>query len=102
MNTLEWLRAETGEPDDNVLERCIQMAFSAIMSRRFPYSDDWPDEVELRYRDLQYRMALDIYNKRGAEGELAHSENGISRSYQSSWISEDLLLEVTPVVGVLK
>lgn len=102
MDILEDLKAETQEADENVLNRCVRMAYSAIMTRRFPYSDDWPDEVEPRYRDLLYRMALDIYNKRGAEGELAHSENGISRSYQSSWISEDLLLEVTPCVGVLK
>lgn len=52
--------------------------------------------VEQRYEDLQYRIALDLYNKQGAEGELSHSENGISRGYESSWISEQLLQEVTP------
>ena len=102
MDMLEWLRSETQEPDDTVLERCIQMAYSAIQSRRFPYRDDWPEEVEPRYRDLQYRIALDLYNKRGAEGQLSHSENGVSRGFESSWISEQLLLEVTPMCGVLK
>lgn len=33
----------------------------------------------------------EIYAKAGAEGQTAHSENGISRSYDSAWISPKLL-----------
>lgn len=57
--------------------------------------------VEDRYLDLQYRIALDLYNKMGAEGQLSHSENGVSRAYESSWISAQLLEEVTPFVGTV-
>ena len=58
--------------------------------------------VETRYEDLQYRIALDLYNKQGAEGETGHNENGINRSFESSWISEQLLREVTPYCGAVK
>lgn len=34
---------------------------------------------------------IDIYSKAGAEGQGSHSENEISRSYDSSWITFDLL-----------
>lgn len=34
---------------------------------------------------------VDIYSKAGAEGQNSHSENGISRSYDSSWITFDLI-----------
>lgn len=101
MDMLKWLRDETQEPDDAVLERCIETAYFAIQSRRFPFTDDWPEEVEPRYRNLQYRIALDVYNKRGAEGELSHTENGVSRGYESSWISDQLLREVVPMCEVL-
>lgn len=57
--------------------------------------------VEPRYEDLQFRIALDLYNKIGAEGENVHTENGISRSYESSWISAELLEEIAPYCGVL-
>ena len=57
--------------------------------------------LEPQYLDLQYRIAIDLYNKTGAEGETSHSENGVSRSYESSWISQQLLNEVTPMCGVL-
>ena len=84
---------------DNLLNDCVEMAKNAILSRRYPYHT-WPEEVEPRYQDLQFRIALDLVNKLGAEGELVHSENGISRTYQSSWISEQLLSEVTPYAKV--
>lgn len=57
--------------------------------------------LEPQYLDLQLRCAIDLYNKIGAEGELAHSENGISRSYESSWISQELLNEIVPFCGVV-
>ena len=94
------LKRRTGEPDEAILEDCLESAKSAILARRYPYGE-WPDELESRYLDLQFRCAMDLYNRIGAEGELSHSENGISRSYESSWISESLLQEVTPIAKVV-
>lgn len=99
------LMLHTGETDSSVLMDYVLSAKSAINSRRFPYHS-WPVDtsgntyVEERYRDLQMRIALDLYNKAGAEGQLSHAENGISRGYESSWISEELLSEVTPVARI--
>lgn len=100
MDILERLKLRTGDPDEAVLLDCMESAKSAIMVRRFPYSE-WPDEIEPQYVDLQYRIAVDLYNKTGAEGETGHSENGVSRSYGSAWISDELLGEVVPFVGVV-
>ena len=58
--------------------------------------------VEPRYEDLQFRIALDLYNKQGAEGEIGHNENGINRTFESSWISDQLLNEVVPLAGTVK
>ncbi|MCR5091022.1 MAG: hypothetical protein K6C08_16100 [Oscillospiraceae bacterium] len=113
------------DAETSVLEDCIETAKHAILSCRYPYGD-WPTRsvtvtstttdgdgnvstvstttqetyVEDRYLDLQYRIALDLYNRQGAEGELAHKENGIDRTFDSSWISEQLLREITPFCGV--
>lgn len=36
----------------------------------------------------QLAMAcVEVYARAGAEGQTAHSENGITRSYEGSWIS---------------
>ena len=92
----------TGEEDEELLKDLLMTAKVAIMNRRYPYKsfpyDCFVDyDVEPKYMDLQFRMALDLYNKIGAEGEIIHSANGISRTYESSWISAQLLLEVVPV-----
>jgi hypothetical protein len=99
MSNLERLVLRTGESDENILKDCLESAKSAILARRFPCTD-WPEEVPTQYADLQFRIALDLYNKIGAEGQLGHSENGVSRSWESSWVSEQLLREVVPLVGV--
>ena len=33
---------------------------------------------------------VEIYSKAGAEGQKSHNENGVSRSYDSSWISPSI------------
>jgi hypothetical protein len=98
---LDRLKKRTGETDENILLDCMESAKAAIQSRRYPFGDA-PEELEARYNDLQYRCALDLYNKIGAEGQTAHDENGISRVYESSWISDQLLSEVVPFCGVSK
>lgn len=100
MTNLERLKLRTGEPDEAILEDLLESAKSAILSRRYPYGD-WPDELEARYNDLQFRIAMDLYAKIGAEGQTGHTENSISRTWESSWISNELLQEVTPLCGVV-
>lgn len=94
------LQQET-EAEDDLLRELLASAESAIMTRRFPFGYD-PENVEMpeRYEDLKIRIALDMYNRIGAEGQTTHSENGVQRTYESGWISESLLNEVVPKVGV--
>lgn len=101
MTNLERLKLRTNEPDEAILEDCLESAKSAILARRYPFHE-WPETFPLQYLDLQFRIAMDLYNKIGAEGQLSHTENGAARTYESSWISEQLLNEVTPLVGVPK
>ena len=86
--------------NDDLLEELINSAESAILARRFPFGYDETTVLSSAYDDLKIRIAMDLFNKIGAEGQLSHSENGVQRTYESSWISESLLQEVTPRVGV--
>ena len=85
---------------DEELEDLLESAKAVILSHRFPFGEV-PDEIENRYKDLQIRIAVEMFSKRGAEGEISHSENGISRTYASASVSEDLLREITPKGGVV-
>ena len=100
MDNLARLRLRTNEPDDAILEDILESAKSAIMARRYPFQE-WPEELENRYLDLQFRIAMDLYAKIGAEGQTGHSENGINRTWESSWISSELLHDVTPLSRVI-
>ena len=101
MTQLERLKIRiTEKVSDIELEDILESAKAVIMSRRFPFGE-YPAEIEDKYKDLQIRIAVEMFNKRGAEGETAHSENGVSRSYASANVSEDLLKEITPKVGVV-
>lgn len=108
MNVLERLVNRTKEDDIELLADLVETAKYAILSRRFPYKN-WPTDpdtgdtcVEPQYEDLQYRIALDLYNKQGAEGELRHDEHSVTRTYESSWISAQLLQEITPYCGTVR
>lgn len=101
MDVLERLKVRTGEADEALLADLLESAKSIIFSIRFPYSE-WPETVEQRYIDLQIRIAEDLYNRIGASGQLSHSENSISRSWGSECVSEQLLREITPLVGSVK
>ena len=101
MTQLERLKIRiTENVTDAELEDILESAKAVILSRRFPFGEQ-PVEIESKYKDLQIRIAVEMFSKRGAEGETAHSENGVSRSYASANVSEDLLKEITPKAGVV-
>ena len=103
---LSLLRVMTGKPDndeewsDDVLFSYLTIAGRKILNRAYPY-DDTVTIVPVRYENLQCEIANYLLNRRGSEGQTSHSENGVSRSYESADVPESMLREVLPRVGVL-
>lgn len=89
------------ENNDELLFDILDSAKNLIMLKRFPFADEIPSELESKYTELQLQIAVRMYNKIGAEGETAHTESGVSRSYGSSAEYEDLLARVIPKGAVL-
>lgn len=95
------LKAMVGDTDtDDVLLVYLKMAGQKIINRAYPYKPDIA-EVPPQYDTLQVEIAAYMLNKRGAEGQLSHSENGISRSYENGDIPVSMLKQVTPYVGII-
>lgn len=90
---------ESGVIDD-VVSVYLSLAKSAIFNRMYPFGkpDDVSD-VPAQYAMLQCQLASRYWLRRGAEGEVQHSENSVSRTYATS-NDEDLLSEIIQVVGV--
>ena len=98
---LQLLKAMVGESDtEEVLLAYLNIAGHKIINLAYPFGTD-ETEVPARYCFLQCEIAAYLLNKRGAEGQTAHNENGISRSYESADVPESLLGAITPMVGVL-
>lgn len=98
---LQLLKAMVGGSDtEEVLLAYLNIAGEKIMNRAYPYGTE-ETEVPARYGFLQCEIATYLLNKRGAEGQLIHSENGISRTYASADIPPAMLNAVTPFCEVI-
>ena len=99
---LQLLKAMVGESDtEEVLLAYLNIAGRKILNRAYPYGTEETD-VPSRYDFLQCEIAAYLLNKRGAEGQTSHSENGISRAYESADVPESLIGAVMPFCGVIR
>lgn len=75
----------------------IMDAISAINERR-RFEPTEKELFESKYNSLALRMAICAISKYGAEGQVSHSENGISRTYDGgSTYPKALLQEIVPL-----
>lgn len=92
------LHIRTSEEDMELLAEYVRSAERIILARRYP-NGNFPTEFPARYNDLKLRIAEDMYNRRGASGQIGHIENNIERTWGAEWVSEQLLREIVPLVG---
>lgn len=90
---LSLLKNLLGNPEvsDDVLQFYLDSASDVICDIRDS------DVVETKYQNVQIEIAIELFNKRGAEGQVAHGENNISRTYEKANISPSLLDKITPI-----
>ena len=93
---IAYVQAMVDDPEatDALVGAYLNRAKFAVLNRRYPMGipesvDDVPEQYVMNQCDLAVRYFL----RRGGEGERAHNENGISRTY-GSVNDEDILMEV--------
>lgn len=93
MSQLSKLKSLLGDHqvNDEVLEFYLECAKDVICDIRNTTN------VEPKYLTTQIQIAVELFNKVGAEGEVAHNELGISRTYEVADISPSLIRKITPV-----
>jgi len=91
----------SGETTDATVGVYLSLAENAVLNRLYEAYTALPDgaTVPARYEIIQCQLAARYLDRRGAEGEKVHNENGISRTYDSVDDS-DLLGRVTPLCEV--
>ena len=94
------VKAMTGEADETVVSAYLNLAGNKICRKAYPF-DATVMTVPDQYAYLQCEIAVYLLNKRGADGETAHSENGISRTYESGDVPSSMLRQVVPCIGFM-
>lgn len=94
MEQLVKLKVQLSNPDvdDEILQFCLDTASDIICDIRNS------NKVERKYLSTQIAIAIEIFNKRGAEGQIAHNENGLERVYEKGDISSSVISRITPMV----
>ena len=81
--------------DRSVLESELLAAETMILNKMYPFGYDENVVVPKRYERLQIKLAVELYNQRGAEGQSSHQENGTTRV----WGASKLLAQIAPMCG---
>lgn len=98
---IEIVSAMTGETNELAVSAYLSLAGNKICRRAYPF-DPTITEVPAQYENIQIEIAVYMLNKRGAEGQTAHVENGVSATYGSADVPAAMLRGVVPTAGVLQ
>ena len=94
------VKAMSGETDENIVSAYLALTKSELLRLIFPHKT-YSAEVPECYKHLQVQGAVYYLNKRGAEGETAHGENGISRTYENAGLPESIVRQIVPMCGIV-
>lgn len=94
----------SGESSDAVVSAYLSMAGQQIINyvyQMFTYEERAELTVPTCYQQKQVEFAVYMLNKRGAEGQTVHNENGINRSYENGGIPQSMFKGIIPFCRVL-
>ena len=82
----------------NVANTFLKAAEQAVINLAFPFGDG-TEVMPEKYEEVQIEIAAYLINKRGAEGEVTHTEGGVTRTYESADLPLALRTRITPKAG---
>lgn len=86
--------ADTGHKIEKIPSSIVDFVVEYFFNySNFPDGSTESKQVEMMkpFRNSMAMACVDVFSKAGAEGEVSHSENSTSRSYEAAWISPKLL-----------
>ena len=87
------------EATEDVLKTYLAVAANMILQRLYPHGIPPMTIMPNAYDVMQCELAARQFLRRGGQGETAHSENGVSRTYGSADDS-DILDRIVPYVNM--
>jgi hypothetical protein len=87
---------------DDLFHYLLEQAEGIILNRRYPFGAPEGAKLSAYHEQIQLRIAVELFSKMGAEGQTAHDENGIKRTWEAGDVSPSLLKVIVPVCGSVK
>ena len=84
---------------DILLSYLLEQAEGICLNRRYPFGPPEGATLSPLQEQIQLRVAVELFAKMGAEGQLSHQENGVMRTYEAADVSPSLLRLITPCAG---
>lgn len=85
--------------DDDLLTLLLEIAEESLINHLYPFETE-VEEIPQKYNRKVLEIAVYLYNKVGIEGQVAHRELDITRTYESAGIPASMLSDVTPFVKI--
>ena len=85
--------------NDSLLLSLLEQSEGIILNRRYPFGAPEGATLSGFHELIQLRIAVELFNKMGAEGQIEHNENGITRKWEAADVSPSLLRQIVPVCG---
>ena len=85
--------------DESLLSFLLSQSEGIVLNRRYPFGPPEGTTVDKRYEHIQLQIAVELFSKMGSEGQTAHNENGINRTYEAADVSPSLLKRIMPICG---
>lgn len=82
--------------DTEVLKSELLTAKDMILNKMYPFGYKEGTDIPINYDRLQVKLAIELYSQRGAEGQISHGENGVTRTWPE--VSR-ILKQVVPQCG---
>jgi hypothetical protein len=105
MTNIERLKVRIPEATEAELEDALLSAQDVILSRCFVSvsrtSEDDKAAALADHNEKILNAAVVIYNMRGVEGQVSHSENGVARTYADCAGMKPILEQITPRCDVV-
>ena len=83
----------------DMLTYLLEQAGGIVLNRRYPFGVPEDATVPAAYEHIQLQIAVELFSKMGAEGQTAHNENGVYRTYEAADVSPSLLRRIVPLIG---
>ena len=90
------------EPNLDVVSAYTELAYNKILHLLYPFAEAEDHDLPEEYTAVLIEAAVYLLSKRGMEGQLSHSENGVVLTYGSDDLPLYLTSQIVPYVGVIK